>query len=224
MSSVIFRVDAETNEKFDCSPSEPLPPLNECIYFIAACSNATLPKEISLCSLLAGNQEYLDLRDNIRHLSGIIHDLNSTLEQNSTEIREKNAENERQRETIRILMQEREEVAPAIGKLRDLLPCITDTINRLLHEDTSAEASVSLGRLCSALKYNDSAKRFFHRALKQEPANAEALFNIGRIYHESGKFIIAEEYLKKALQCDPDLAEARLLSGINTQNIRHDIS
>jgi 2-polyprenyl-3-methyl-5-hydroxy-6-metoxy-1,4-benzoquinol methylase len=219
MSSVIYGLDAATAGTFRCTPAELLPAPDDCIYFIAVCSNGDIPAA-SNYNLLSGNQEYIDLRDNIRHLSGIIHDQNASIEGSKSALADKSAETEKLRDMVDILMKEREETAPVIGRYRDLVPRIVDIINFLERDSVSVGTLLSAAHLCMALDISGSARRFFHRVLKLEPGNVPALYQMGKLYFDEGKYSIAGEYCKKALCHDPGHGDAlalhaRLGSGVS---------
>lgn len=61
------------------------------------------------------------------------------------------------------------------------------------------------------LQANDLPKAHaqFVESWKQDPANAETLYNLASTYHRRGQMREAEEYYRKALQVKPDFAVCR---------------
>ncbi|HWB61904.1 MAG TPA: tetratricopeptide repeat protein [Chitinophagales bacterium] len=55
---------------------------------------------------------------------------------------------------------------------------------------------------------NDSAIYYYHRAIDEAPGYAPAYNNLGAIYGKTGRYNMAEYYLKKALDIDPGMTSA----------------
>ncbi len=66
----------------------------------------------------------------------------------------------------------------------------------------------------SSLGQNDKAEDSLRRALKYEPANAAANFNLGLLLGEQGRMEEAEDVLRKALKTDPKMAAAAYNLGV----------
>ncbi len=55
----------------------------------------------------------------------------------------------------------------------------------------------------------DEAEKFLKQALKQEPNNIEALFNMGLLCEITHRQFEALRYFKKVLEIEPEHAEAK---------------
>jgi Tfp pilus assembly protein PilF len=66
----------------------------------------------------------------------------------------------------------------------------------------------------SNMAQNDKAEQSLRRALKMEPANAAANFNLGLLLGEQGRTAEAEQALRTALKADPQMAAAAFNLGI----------
>jgi Tfp pilus assembly protein PilF len=62
--------------------------------------------------------------------------------------------------------------------------------------------------------YNQAAEQALRQALKIEPANATANYNLGLLLAEQGKTPEAEAALRTALKSDPELSEAAFNLGV----------
>ena len=67
---------------------------------------------------------------------------------------------------------------------------------------------VNLSMAYANLKQNDKAEAWLRRALKAEPDNAAANFNLGLLLAETNRLDEAEKALRAALKSDPQLAPA----------------
>ena len=75
------------------------------------------------------------------------------------------------------------------------------------------ELMLQVGRTCFREGLAGEAKEFFEVALRQAPDHAEAVAMVGYAEHRLGQDEAAVETLKRALQLDPALAEARIYLG-----------
>ncbi len=66
----------------------------------------------------------------------------------------------------------------------------------------------------SNMDQNDKAEQSLRRALKMEPANAAANFNLGLLLGEQGRLPEAEQALRTALKADPQMAAAAFNLGV----------
>ena len=75
------------------------------------------------------------------------------------------------------------------------------------------ELMLQVGRTCFREGLAGEAKEFFEVALRQAPDHAEAVAMVGYAEHRLGQDEAAVETLKRALQLDSALAEARIYLG-----------
>lgn len=67
---------------------------------------------------------------------------------------------------------------------------------------------VLLGEALDRLGRQDEAEECLRKALKVDPDNDEAHYNLGCIYRMEGKFALAEKHLRRAIEIDPKYALA----------------
>ncbi len=83
---------------------------------------------------------------------------------------------------------------------------------KLAAADPSARSYTYLGVACRQLGRFEEAARYFDKALKLDPRNASALFNLGLIAERQGDSAKAETLFQRTLQSNPDYSDALLES------------
>ncbi len=92
---------------------------------------------------------------------------------------------------------------------------LTDLLaaRQLLETHPSARANLQVGKILSALGDEQSASRFFDRALELDPQLSEAWFQKGLIVSDQGDWTKAADDFRRAATIFPDYATARLALG-----------
>ena len=85
-----------------------------------------------------------------------------------------------------------------------------EEFNKLIEVEGSARSYAFLGLSYRNLGRFDEAKQQFEQGLKLDPKNSLCLFNLGFIAERQGDAAAAEGYLQKAVQANPDFADALL--------------
>ena len=67
----------------------------------------------------------------------------------------------------------------------------------------------------------DKAREMYTRALKIDPAHADAVVNLGRLFHEEGAFEQAREHYERALVVNPTHATAAFNLGVVLEDLGH---
>jgi len=84
---------------------------------------------------------------------------------------------------------------------------------RSLETHPCAQANLALGRALSSLGEQESASRFFDRAVELDPRLAEAWFEKGQIISDRGDWGKAADLFRHAIAVSPDYAPAHLALG-----------
>ena len=92
-----------------------------------------------------------------------------------------------------------------------------EVFNKLIEVEGSARSYAFLGLSYRNLGRFDEATQQFQHGLKLDPKNTLCFFNLGYIAARQGDVATAETYLDKALQANPDFADA-LLELANLRN------
>ena len=85
-----------------------------------------------------------------------------------------------------------------------------EVFNRLIEVEGSARSYAFLGLSYRNLGRFDEATQQFRHGLKIDPKNGLCLFNLGYIAERQGDAASAESYLQRAIQTNPDFADALL--------------
>ncbi len=85
-----------------------------------------------------------------------------------------------------------------------------EEFNSLIAVEGSARSYAFLGLTYRNLGRFDEAKQQFEMGLKLDPKNSLCLFNLGFIAERQGDAAAAESFLQKAVQANPDFADALL--------------
>lgn len=103
-------------------------------------------------------------------------------------------------------------LAAAIGKaLFDInhIECITFFEKALEIDPTDHKSLAMMGVAFRKIRKFDEAEQAYLRALEVSKDNINYLFNLSRVYIDSGNWIRAQETLKRVLEIDPDLKPAQ---------------
>jgi len=85
-----------------------------------------------------------------------------------------------------------------------------EVFNKLIEVESSARSYAFLGLSYRNLGRFDEATRQFQQGLKLDPKSSVCLFNLGFIAERQGDAVAAETFLQKAVQSNPDFADALL--------------
>jgi tetratricopeptide (TPR) repeat protein len=85
-----------------------------------------------------------------------------------------------------------------------------EEFNKMIKVEGSARSYAFLGLSFRKLGRLDEAKQWFEQGLKLDTKNSVCLFNLGFIAGHQGDPAAAEAYLQKAVQANPDFADALL--------------
>lgn len=110
-----------------------------------------------------------------------------------------------------------DQVSNAMQRIQGALPGLEKVLIGLDGESISSGLSVSAGELCYSLDLLDSAKKFFEKAIRLEPGNADAYNNLGVLEIKKGDLNSARNYFMKALSVAPDCEEAKINIDILSQ-------
>lgn len=83
-------------------------------------------------------------------------------------------------------------------------------LQALAHDPTHVEATINIGRLCSAHQHLTRALGYFHVATQLDPAHAVAQFNLAVTLHDLGRLKEAEVAYRHALVLDPQSQDAQV--------------
>ena len=97
-----------------------------------------------------------------------------------------------------------------------------DEFKTLIALDPSARSYTFLGLSYRHLGRFDEARKYFEEGLKQDPANAACLFNLGFIEERQGNTSAADEKFRLALRSNPNFSDALLeLSNLRTKDKKY---
>jgi glycosyltransferase involved in cell wall biosynthesis len=113
---------------------------------------------------------------------------------------------------IESLANERESLNSVVAKYKELLPNLLKALSALHEDHLSIESELALAHLCLTTNLDQSAIRFFSKAIENAPDNNEALLQLANLHYRLGNAGLARDYLELVFHNDFHHPEARQLA------------